>query len=439
VRRPLVLALLVAACAHPPRRPATPPDELDDPAARPARAASLVGYRAAYRLSWAGARIGDARERLVADAAALGGYRFERRERVSVRRGGTGSSATTTVTIDVDENLRARRVVVERQSGPTRTRGEAVRVAGETWRVTSGAGPVRLLDGGAVPATLVPLLVAGAPPGRAFEGRILHEGAGLAQARLALDITPDGRRAFALISTAAGDLRAEARLDERGFLAAAGAPAGLASERVADESALDAPFDPPEIVDSAAITVRGALVPGAPLRLRIHDVGARPPTVPDCASQRIAVHDRAWDVTLGPAARPRAAELLVDLRERTRDVARLLEKDLGLATLASDEALAAGRGDCTAHALVLHDALRERGYAARLVTGYVLDDGALRRHRWVLVQVAGDWVPVDPMFGEVPASPAHLALAVHGAGPDELAFVDDIAFAGWDHARAELY
>ncbi len=81
--------------------------------------------------------------------------------------------------------------------------------------------------------------------------------------------------------------------------------------------------------------------------------------------------------------------------------------------------------------------LGERGYMTRLVTGFLYDAGALRRHRWVLVLVGRDWLPVDPMLDQVPALPAHLALAVHGASLDELAFVDDVAYAGWDHARAE--
>jgi hypothetical protein len=53
------------------------------------------------------------------------------------------------------------------------------------------------------------------------------------------------------------------------------------------------------------------------------------------------------------------------------------------------------------------------------------------------VQVGGAWLAVDPMLDEVPASPAHVALAVHGTSLDELAFVDDVAFSGWAHARAE--
>jgi hypothetical protein len=207
---------------------------------------------------------------------------------------------------------------------------------------------------------------------------------------------------------------------------------------VANAGVLDAPFDPPEIVDSTAIQVRGIIPDGGKLKLRISDVAAAPPRVPDLTAQHITVNGAAWDVTLAAPPPPHAAELLRDIRERTREVAGLLEKDMGLVAIAPDEALAAGRGDSTAHALVLAENLRQHGYATRLVTGYVLEDGALRRHRWVLVQVAGDWIPVDPMFGEVPASSAHLALAVHGAAADELAFIDDVAFAGWDHARAEL-
>jgi hypothetical protein len=42
------------------------------------------------------------------------------------------------------------------------------------------------------------------------------------------------------------------------------------------------------------------------------------------------------------------------------------------------------------------------------------------------------------MYDEAPASAAHVALAVHGSTLDELAFIDDVAFAGWDGAGARL-
>src|SRR5262249_59906651 len=91
-------------------RRGAPVEDVDDPAARPAAiAAVLDGYRAAFRLSWNDARIGEARERFAADPRADGGYRFERTERIEVKRGGAVSAARTTVTIDTDERLSAPR------------------------------------------------------------------------------------------------------------------------------------------------------------------------------------------------------------------------------------------------------------------------------------------------------------------------------------------
>jgi len=173
------------------------------------------------------------------------------------------------------------------------------------------------------------------------------------------------------------------------------------------------------------------------MRLRIHDVAGVPARLPDLAAQHVLVGATGdWDVDVDVTHAPRGADL-TEVRELTHHVAQSLGDDLGVTALAPDEALAAGRGDCTAHAVVLAADLASRGYPARLVTGYLYAGGALRRHRWVLVQLSGGWVAVDPMLDEVPASPAHVALAVHGASLDELAFVDDVAFSGWAHARAE--
>lgn len=436
MRRWLLSTVLATACAHAPPSTVAPADEIDDPAARAEIASALDGYSAAFRLTWNGARVGEASERFTHDARAEGGYLFERSEHIAVRRGGTIAHARTLVRIETNARLLARRLIVERWSGSTKTSGEAVRLRDDGWRIRFGTGEIRIVDGAAVPSTLVPLLVrgTGAAPGRAFAAPVLIEGAGLATARLTLEVGPDRRHAFAELATAAGTLRAEATLDERGGVAAAGGPTGLASLRVAPDR-LDDPFVPPEIVDSAAVPVAGRAGP-LPLRLRLHEA-PMPPMLPDVVTQRVVPGGDTWDVLL--TSMPRLGDArLADLRARTHDVARTLTDDLGVPTLAASEALAAGRGDCSAHALVLGARLAERGYATRLVTGFVYDTGALRRHRWLLVRLGSDWIPVDPILDEVPASPAHLALAVHGASVDELAFVDDVAFAGWDHARAEV-
>jgi transglutaminase-like putative cysteine protease len=99
-----------------------------------------------------------------------------------------------------------------------------------------------------------------------------------------------------------------------------------------------------------------------------------------------------------------------------------------------------GRGDCTAHARLFAAFATARGHRVRLVTGLRLDDtdGAWRlvRHRWVAVELEGQWIQVDPTYAEVPARARLFGLAVHGASTAELALVDEVAFAGIAGARA---
>jgi transglutaminase-like putative cysteine protease len=437
LRRILVLALIVPGCGHA-RTPLAPPVSEDDPAARAALVASAMeGYRAAYVLTWNGRRIGEARETFRAVDDAEGGFRFERRERVVVRRGDATSVAHTSIVVDVDPAMIARRVVVDRDTGGPALEARATRMSDDGWSVQVGDAPARLVDGAAVPSTLVPLYVAaGGSQGRVFDGPVLVEGANLAAARLTVDV--DQGTARSRYVTAAGELRAVARLDAQNRLVEAGLGAALGSKRV-DAAALDAPFDPPEIVDSAAIAIAGSAATDAgSVRLTVSGVRVPPPALPEIPEQTVAMAPGgSWDVVVEPTAFPTAgAGPWRELRERTDWVAHTLADDLRVATLSPAEALAAGRGDCTAHAVVLDEDLRARGYTTRLVTGFVVEDGALRRHRWVAVRIGKRWIPVDPMFDEVPARPTHIALAVHGSSPDELAFIDDVVFAGWSQAIA---
>jgi hypothetical protein len=430
------LVLVACACAATPRPRLAPPGEEDDPAARAELlAGALEGWRASYVLTWNGARIGEARETFVAMDDAEGGYRFERSERVVVRRGPDAVAvARTVIQVDLDAAMTARRVVVDRSGGASRVRAEAIRQVDNGWRVRYG-GNERVTDGAAVPATLVPLLVAarGVSPGPVWDGPILVEGAGLAVAHL--DVTVSNGEALAEVRTAAGVLTSRARLDERGFVLEGGVGAALASRRVAERE-LAADFDPPEVVDSSAVALDGEPDGGFDLQLVVEHVAAPPPVLAELPDQLVTTAaDGAWNVAIDPSALPPGAAAR-EIRERVSHVARALDDDLGTFALTAEDALAAGRGDCTAHAIVLQRDLEDHGYEARLVTGFVVDTGALRRHRWVVVRVGATWVPLDPMYDEAPASARHLALAVHGSAPDELAFVDDVAFAGWSGAVA---
>lgn len=433
----LGLALLPACGARQGGLAASP--EVDDPAARASLVApALDGYSASYVLLWQGARVGEARERFATQDDAEGGYRFTRTERIVLRRGSATSTTQTTITIDTDAALTARHVVVERVSGGARLDAEAVRLADDGWQIRWGNSAPRIVDGGAVPSTLVPLLVAigGSTPGREFEGDVLMEGSALALAHMAVDVAGDRSRAHASLRTASGEVQASADLDARGFVQAAGSPDGVASRRASDAE-LARPFDPPEIVDASSVAVEGT-PPGGDrsLRLEISGVAAPPPVVAEVEAQTVRVDDRGrWEVTLMPSNLPPDTR---ELRERTAFVSKALVDDLGAVSLQPEEALEAGRGDCTAHALLLAKLLNDRGTSARLVTGFVLERGRLHRHRWVIARAGDRWIPLDPMYDQVPAAPTHLALAVHGGTPDELAFIDDVAFAGWERATVRV-
>ena len=68
-------------------------------------------------------------------------------------------------------------------------------------------------------------------------------------------------------------------------------------------------------------------------------------------------------------------------------------------------------GDCKAHAVLFTALARSMGLPARLVSGLVeADDGAFYYHQWVEVYT-GQWIPVDPVFGQVPADATHIKLS----------------------------
>ena len=79
--------------------------------------------------------------------------------------------------------------------------------------------------------------------------------------------------------------------------------------------------------------------------------------------------------------------------------------------------LTAGRGDCTEHTVLMVALARALGIPARPVHGLVYaryEDGqdALYWHAWVEVRSAGEWIAMDPTFGQPVADATHVALGV---------------------------
>jgi hypothetical protein len=92
-----------------------------------------------------------------------------------------------------------------------------------------------------------------------------------------------------------------------------------------------------------------------------------------------------------------------------------LEKAYGASHDRASDVLAAGKGDCTEHAVLLVALARALGVPARGVHGLVYaryDDGqhALYWHAWAEVRSAGEWISMDPTFGQPVADATHLAL-----------------------------
>lgn len=436
-----------------------------------------VGYEAHFLLTWNGSRIGDASESLRRHGAGL---RFERREHVSMRRGDALVHSETVIAITTDQALVARDVTIRQVSDDSLVQGHAHRDKGGRWLARYGDEKERSLPDNAVPAELVPILIAASSPGAGFRGRVILAGYGFASAELEVSFENE-RTAVATLHTPHGAVRGEWRLTRHGTLAQVLGHDGVGAVRVAAEDLLAA-FDPPDVVASVSIPVRNVGVSESPgsaekdMQLVIEPVlRAQPPPLP---GQRVEVHDRTWRVWLeygdmasstadaltaehereapdgdtpdgGDAPDPRVAELArrivqaahaqstrAEVMALARATAELIEDDLGSPGTSARAALALGRGDCTTHATLFAALARTRHIPVRLVTGYRLDAGRLVRHRWAIARVDGMWMAVDPTYGEAPALPRLLGLAVHDDSTADMAMVDDVAFAGFGSARA---
>ncbi|HTN53667.1 MAG TPA: transglutaminase-like domain-containing protein [Anaeromyxobacter sp.] len=96
-------------------------------------------------------------------------------------------------------------------------------------------------------------------------------------------------------------------------------------------------------------------------------------------------------------------------------VYRNLEKAYGASHDRASEVIETRKGDCTEHSILLVALARALGIPARQVYGLVYAryaDGkdALYWHAWAEVRSAGEWIAVDPIFGQPVADATHVAL-----------------------------
>jgi transglutaminase-like putative cysteine protease len=123
-----------------------------------------------------------------------------------------------------------------------------------------------------------------------------------------------------------------------------------------------------------------------------------------------------------PAVAALAQEVAGDVKGRYAAALRLselvnrrLEKAYGSSNDRASDVLAAGKGDCTEHSVLLVALARALEIPARQVHGLVYAryaDGkdALYWHAWAEVLSAGEWIAIDPTFGQPVADATHVAL-----------------------------
>lgn len=89
----------------------------------------------------------------------------------------------------------------------------------------------------------------------------------------------------------------------------------------------------------------------------------------------------------------------------------LTDDSTGGAWPTAAQILSARHGSAAGIATLMTALARRVGLPARPVSGIVAGRKGARRHSWVEVFI-GDWVPVDPAFGQFPATPAHARLVI---------------------------
>lgn len=94
-------------------------------------------------------------------------------------------------------------------------------------------------------------------------------------------------------------------------------------------------------------------------------------------------------------------------------VFRSLRKTVAFSVPSALSVLDARAGDCNEHTVLYVAMARALGLPARTAVGLVYLDGNFFYHAWPEVWL-GEWVAVDPTFGEAPASAAHLRFVVGG-------------------------
>ncbi len=108
-----------------------------------------------------------------------------------------------------------------------------------------------------------------------------------------------------------------------------------------------------------------------------------------------------------------AQEPKVVARQLTTSVYAMLEKSITFSVPNAVQVLETMQGDCNEHTVLYVAMARALGLPARTAVGLVYVNGAFFYHAWPEVWL-GEWVAVDPTFGQYPADASHIRFVIGG-------------------------
>ena len=97
----------------------------------------------------------------------------------------------------------------------------------------------------------------------------------------------------------------------------------------------------------------------------------------------------------------------------TTRVDRMLEKSVTFSVPSALQVLESRQGDCNEHTVLYVAMARALGLPARTAVGLVYLNNSFFYHAWPEVWL-GEWVAVDPTFGQYPADAAHIRFVIGG-------------------------
>ena len=100
-------------------------------------------------------------------------------------------------------------------------------------------------------------------------------------------------------------------------------------------------------------------------------------------------------------------------RQLTNSVYGMLDKQITFSVPNAVQVLETRRGDCNEHTVLYVAMARALGLPARTAVGLVYLNGSFFYHAWPEVWL-GEWVAVDPTFGQYPADAAHIRFVIGG-------------------------